>query len=49
MAKREVYNQLYMEYKIIKNSRETTKWNSYFVSVTTQVASGINQYNSLGG
>ena len=43
MAKREVYNRLYMEYKLIKNSRETTKWNSYFVNVTSQVALGINQ------
>lgn len=38
-----------MEYKLIKNSRETIKWNSYYVNVHPQVAQGINQYNSVGG
>ena len=38
-----------MEYKLIKNSRETVKWNNYFVNVTAQVAEGISQYHSVGG
>jgi hypothetical protein len=47
VARREIYNKLYMDYKIIKNSRETVKWNGYYLNVNQVVSEGINQYNSV--
>jgi hypothetical protein len=38
-----------MKYKIIKNTRETEKWNAYYINVTQATSNGINEYNSLGG
>lgn len=47
--RRDIYNELYMKYKIIKNSRETEKWNSYYINVTQATSNGISEYSSLGG
>lgn len=47
VARREIYNKLYMDYKIIKHMRETVKWNGNYLNVNQVVSEGINQYNSV--
>ena len=47
IAKREIYNQLYAEYKTIKNSRLTQKWNGYYINVAEGVNNTINEYKPI--
>ena len=46
-VRRDIYNKLYAEYKIIKNSRETQNWNGYFVNVANGVSDTIQRYTSV--
>ena len=46
-VRRDIYNKLYAEYKLIKNSRDTQNWSGYFVNVANGVGNTIQQYTSI--
>ena len=37
-----------MEYKFIKNLRETEKWRGFYINGSRTAGEEINQYHSLG-
>lgn len=43
-VEREVYNSLYAQFKLIKNSRDTNKWANYYINVTPGISNTIEQY-----
>ena len=47
MVKKDIYNQLYGEYKLIKASRDNVKWNKYYVNLSDGVGNTINQFVSI--
>ena len=44
IVKKDIYNKLYGEYKIIKASRDNVKWSNYYVNLANGVGNTINQY-----
>ena len=46
-VRRDIYNELYMKYKLIKSSRENTKWNGYYINVAGGLNNTIEQYKPV--
>lgn len=46
-VRRDIYNQLYMKYKMIKGARENTKWNGYYINVAEGLNNTIEQYKPI--
>ena len=47
MAKKDLYNKLYSEYKQIKASRDNVKWTKYYMNVAEGVGNTINEFASI--
>lgn len=47
MAKKNLYNKLYSEYKQIKASQDNEKWTIYYVNVAEGVGNTINEFASI--
>ena len=47
MAKKDLYNKLYREYKQIKVSQDNVKWTKYYVNVDKSIGNTINEFASI--
>jgi len=47
VAKKDLYNKLYSEYKQIKVSRDNVRWTKYYVNVAKGIGNTINEFASI--
>lgn len=47
VVKRNIYNELYAKYKVIKASRDNAKWSGYYVNLATGIGDAIKNYEPV--